>query len=280
MPDVTTTNAAATHATTVGPRAAQLRRAIGLQGIGGLILTASIFLPAIRGCGSVIVPAEEIVQSIGSIDSLKGWGYASWITLPYLVGLNLFASAVRRRRIEKAAPAPKDFVTPALLVVWIANPGIFLISDFEKWGSLTFWTDPDIIIVTGSALIMCFYLACGLRGHKGWSLSVRWCALALVLGWFGRWIVSDFQATFYGIWLTIAGTMAMLAGVVWEAAIRSILPWRSALWGLIRCKLEVRDLDQPYCWRCGYCLVGLTSHRCPECGTAFESGKTGVSTVS
>lgn len=279
MPDSTARDASAL-ANTPGPRVAKLRRAIALQGFGGLIVTATIFLPAVKGCGSPIVPAKEILDSIGSTSSLEGWGYASWILVPYLVGLNLCISAVRRRRTEKACSTPKDVVTPVLFGVWIATFGAFLVGNFKRWGSLSFWIDPAVIFFQGSTLIMCFYLSCGLRRHEGWPLSARWCALLLALAWFGCWIVFDIQSTSYGIWLSTAGTIAMLVGVVWEAAIRSILPWRSALWGLVRCKLEMRDLDQPYCRRCGYLLIGLSSRRCPECGTAFESGETRVSTVS
>jgi len=32
----------------------------------------------------------------------------------------------------------------------------------------------------------------------------------------------------------------------------------------------------PYCLQCGYCLIGLPSRRCPECGTEFTPEELGV----
>jgi len=270
----------AIHATTAGPRISRLRRAIAVQGLGGLVVAVTCFLPAVKGCSSPIVPLVEVVDTFGRGSSMKNWSGATWILMPYLFGLHLLVSAVRRRRAEKVCTVPKDFVTPVLLGIWVASVVGPLVDDFDDWGSVAFWTEPSLIMCVGGALIVCCYIACIAGRREGWPLSVRWCASLLMLVWFGVWIVTNFKATYYGIWLSTAGTIAMLVGVVWEAAIRSILPWRSALWGLVRCKLEMREMDQPYCRRCGYLLIGLTSRRCPECGTAFESGETYLSTGS
>jgi hypothetical protein len=32
----------------------------------------------------------------------------------------------------------------------------------------------------------------------------------------------------------------------------------------------------PYCLQCGYCLIGLPSRRCPECGRAFTPEELGI----
>lgn len=40
-------------------------------------------------------------------------------------------------------------------------------------------------------------------------------------------------------------------------------------WSLFRHPVD----SHPCCSQCGYRLYGLTSNRCPECGTAFQSGQ-------
>jgi rRNA maturation protein Nop10 len=36
------------------------------------------------------------------------------------------------------------------------------------------------------------------------------------------------------------------------------------------CRLRIRvQIEEPRCAQCGYLLYGLTSDRCPECGTAI-----------
>jgi hypothetical protein len=32
----------------------------------------------------------------------------------------------------------------------------------------------------------------------------------------------------------------------------------------------------PYCRTCGYCLIGLAEHRCPECGKPFDPSEMGL----
>jgi len=278
MPPSTATGAA-THTIAPGPRTTKLRRAIAMQGIGGLVVAVSCFLPAVKGCNSPVFPAVEVYDAIGGRKSLNDLCWATWVLVPYAVGLHLLISTVRRRRTERVCSVPRDSVTPILLGVWVASFVGLLIDDFSDWGSFAFWTQPTLMSCGASALFACFYLTCGMARREVWPLCIRWCALLLMLIWFGLWIVFAFKDTYYGIWLSTAGTLAMFVCVVWEAAIRSILPWRAALWGLVRCKLELRELDQPFCARCGYLLIGLTSRRCPECGTAFESGETRESRI-
>ena len=38
-----------------------------------------------------------------------------------------------------------------------------------------------------------------------------------------------------------------------------------------------RPLPGPYCRGCGYCVVGLSEARCPECGRPFTAAELGVS---
>jgi len=51
----------------------------------------------------------------------------------------------------------------------------------------------------------------------------------------------------------ICGFPIILIGFVWSVA-ASLRKW-------------LTPMKPGYCQSCGYCLFGLTSHRCPECGT-------------
>jgi hypothetical protein len=43
------------------------------------------------------------------------------------------------------------------------------------------------------------------------------------------------------------------------------------LWRLRSRLVNLREGDAPHCERCGYNLTGLTSGRCPECGSLLET---------
>lgn len=107
-------------------------------------------------------------------------------------------------------------------------------------------------------------------------LALRWYGGLLGLLWFGYWLVMDAGSTCYGLWISMLGAAAIVAGTFGEAKTRGGLGRRATLWRLLICGLRERDLDGPRCRQCGYLLIGLTVPRCPECGTAFDPGAQGL----
>lgn len=57
---------------------------------------------------------------------------------------------------------------------------------------------------------------------------------------------------------TTAASVAVVSGIALTLAV-----WCRRRWWPVR--------TEGFCVTCGYCLRGLTSSRCPECGTGFES---------
>jgi len=94
------------------------------------------------------------------------------------------------------------------------------------------------------------------------------------------WLIGDgFDGTYYGLWLSIVALILILISTQAEAQIRTRCSRKRTFWNLLRCRLELYDLDGPRCFGCGYLLVRLPSHRCPECGLEFDPAEHGMTSV-
>jgi hypothetical protein len=98
-------------------------------------------------------------------------------------------------------------------------------------------------------------------------LSLRLHVGLCCLLWFGMWWCES--QTYFGLWLSLLGSLAIATAAVGEASLRGHLPPRTAFFRLLICRVELLDLADPRCRSCGYLLHGLTEPRCPECGRQF-----------
>ena len=77
-----------------------------------------------------------------------------------------------------------------------------------------------------------------------------------------------------GVFIWVAGFWAMMAYLPLSTW-RALLPYCAGIVSLVAIfyfceKVVLLDRRAFTCKKCGYDLQGLTEHRCPECGTAFD----------
>ncbi|MFQ5489207.1 MAG: hypothetical protein ACE5GE_00685 [Phycisphaerae bacterium] len=119
------------------------------------------------------------------------------------------------------------------------------------------------------ALVSPLYWVRSLRCGPAGRVALRWYASMVCVIWFGSFLIAEPTSTFYGWWLSLAGSATMCLAAFAEARVLSAQSVVATLASLVTCRLALRSLDEPYCTKCGYLLVGLTLPRCPECGQAF-----------
>ncbi len=246
-----------------------------MQGFGGLVLAVSCLFPAIDGCGSPYVPVKEILEEIARTPtSFEDWMFIGWIGFPYLVGLAVCGIVIRWRSRPQQPIQCMGGSVVWLQIAWTAMviAGIALALLDESW---SIFEDPTVTIHAVVAVCSIVCVAAAHRNPLAGRLCVRWFAGLCCLIWFTGWFVEETasgSSTYYGLWLSMAGSMLIIAGAFQEAKLVSVTTPMETLLGLLTCRLRVVDPEEPRCAACGYLLQGLPTNRCPECGTPFESG--------
>ncbi len=249
-----------------------------IQGVGGLLLAVSFFLPAVDACNSNIVPAKEVWQFVtgGPVRSLGDWAITFlWFVAAYLFGLLTVVLAVRGYNVQRE-PGPGHGVAVALVlgavVVIVLAAALLELWDDLSTGRGIGWDLGTTIVIT-LALVSLVYGLRGLRMGPAGVLCVRWYVAVLCVLWFGYYLVTEPTDTRVGLWLSIAGAVVIILGAFQEARTRTDWASRRTLLALLTCRLKLFDVDGPRCGSCDYLLIGLTVPRCPECGQAVDLGE-------
>ena len=251
----------------------RLRRWRRVQAMGGFILLCSFFLPAVEACNSPFVPASEVRDFLeyGITDLGEGVWVFLFCIAAYLYGLLTCLVALRRRTRPVAAEKKAGLSIALLLgaVAVILAVGIII----EVMG------DPDVISLGGAAFMIAIAISCAywlrsVRMGAGGMLCLRWYTALCCTVWFMCWFVGG--DSMYGLWLSLAGSVIIAIGCFQEARLRSRLKAWPCAGRLLSSRLQLFDLGEPRCLRCGYLLYGLTTPRCPECGHPFSWEEYGI----
>ncbi len=262
----------------------RLRRWRALGGFGGLMLFSTFFMPAVKGCGSPVIPAEEALEHIEealddgftALDLLELLSVFTVFVAVYLFGLLVLIICLRGWRFRRASEKNLG-VSVAVLVGCLSVPlalyfaGI-LITQGVSWGRWDAWTVFFVVVTCVSPL----YLLRSIRMGTAGLLCLRWYAALCGLAWFGMFLIdAGFGGTYYGLWLSMASLILILVSTHGEARIRTRRTGLQTCWNLVRGRLQLHDLDGPRCFGCGYLLIGLPTNRCPECGREFNPAEYG-----
>lgn len=248
------------------------------------MLFSAFFMPSVKGCGSPVVPVEHTLERIGEImddgfsplDLLELLGIFTIYVAAYLFGLLVLIICVRGWRFRHASEKNLG-ISVAVLVGCLSIPLALylavLIWQGVPWGQWDAWAVFFAVVAAVSPL----YFLRSIRMGAAGLLCLRWYAALCGLAWFGAWLIDlGFKATYHGLWLSIVALILILVSTHAEARIRTRRSRKRTFWNLLRGRLQLYDLDGPRCFGCGYLLIGLPLHRCPECGSEFDPAEHGM----
>jgi len=241
------------------PRAAHLHKCDLLLWAGGLLLFVSMFFIAGYGpWGAEMSGYAALTWNWGFPDFL----YALPRVTPELIGAIVWIAAF----LANLSPSPNAktnqwrivaLTVGAIPIVWLATV-LWLRFTTAPPGQPTLgavWLTASISLFTSIALaIPVLLLKSDIRRNAGVhmvtaGLLLMWTSVNLV-----RALKSGSSLTTAGIgyWMHIGGLVLIFVAGVWEALMKSSAP-------------------SGHCATCGYNLAGLTSDKCPECGTNFRN---------
>lgn len=260
---------------TIGPTSAQAVRRRErfvrwrrVQALGGFVLACCFFLPAVEGCRAPVIPAEEVYDAFS--EGIESWPHL-WhlfavFLAAYVFGLLVCMIGLCAGEITRSDPIGIEVSIAVVLGIVVVGLLVVVL--------VVFVGDPAIVTQSLGFVLTTLVVLFSLRflhrtarlGAAG-LLHLRWYAALCCTAWFMLWLPGK---TYYGLWLSIVGSVAILVGATGEAAVRARTTWRPAIRLLLTSRAKLYDDDLPRCEQCGYILIGLTEQRCPECGLPFE----------
>lgn len=236
------------------------------QAIGGVLLAASFFMPAVESCNSPVIPAEDVYSFMREPSlNIAEWFFVFPVFMAaYLFGL---ATCVVMFRLRSTTIGGNNTAGRSISALSGATT-IAIVAMFVNEWSLSFLARfLDVVFVVAWIAFGLYWLRSLWKDVRG-RLCIRWCAAVYCVLWFGTHALES--KTYYGLWISLAGSIMIAVASILEAQILSGRGILSTLGRLLICRLELVDFGGPHCRTCDYVLVGLTSNRCPECGTLFE----------
>ncbi len=230
------------------------------------------FLPRAKPDVPVSEFLAEFTKSTPSVEGVLGCTFE--FLLPHLFGLICLLIAIRGMDFRLKVQSNLGKSIPVFFVVMLSVIGVGTLVELLRGvgsGDVVAY----LIALVVEVLLLLILIRC-FRSQSAGSLCARWM-LALLYFFYFLWFSSFiFEAPLYGNWVSLAGTALILLASFAEVQIRSGAGWLKCLWSLIRARVRLVDLEGSQCFECGYLLIGLRSHRCPECGLAFDPAEHGL----
>jgi hypothetical protein len=245
-----------------------------LHGFGGLVLFCTFFMPAVKGCNSPIVPFRDVCDMPSSWGSgLLEWAWVlAVLVAPYLFGLLCTIAAIQGFAAQSGERKRTGW--PAIVLFGIALLIVVSATIIEVLDQISGGSFPSIdfveLIFVAIITVSSFYYVRAIRRGGPAMLALRWYAALCCVLWFGFFFVEDFGSVCYGMYLSMAGSLMIVAGLFGEAQALLALGFRDTLKALLTCRMTIYDPARPTCVQCGYLLIGLPEPRCPECGKPFQ----------
>lgn len=251
----------------------------GLIALGGLLLAATFFMPAVQGCNAPIVPEEEVRELLASASPRSSTDFAQVFVMfvaAYLWGLLVAVAAVLR--LTRGSSGRHEYGWASFAILGLTGLLLFLIAvggllDGGGQGGLLELGVPLVVgLVVCPGVIVLQIRAIRRRDHRA-HLEHTFVAAVLVCIWFGWWLADSL----YGLRLSSVGSAMVLLGLVGESKVVTRRGWFDTLWRLMTCRLRDSDLPATACPGCRYDLRGCPEMRCPECGRPFMFAELGLS---
>lgn len=262
---------------------AQRQRAIpwrGLIALGGLLLAATFFMPAVPGCNAPIVPKDEVRELLASASTSSPKELSQVFVMfvaAYLWGLLVAIAAVLR--LVRGSSGRREYGWGSFSILGLTGLLLILLSIGELLGG-----GQGGLLEVGVPLVVGLVICGGLavlqiralrRRDRRACLAVAFLAAVIACIWFGWWLADSL----YGLQLAFVGSAMVLLGLVGEAKVVTRRSWLNTLWRLMTCRLRDSDLPATACPACGYDLRGSPALRCPECGRPFTFAELGLSST-
>ena len=161
----------------------RLRRWRRAQGLGGLMLAVSFFLPAVETCRSPDYPCQLLWECVGdfgntTIEELLFWPVV--LLGPYLFGLLSLLVAVRPiREAGDERGGPGSSIVVLLGVCAVLSLIAIVIGVVKGQGA-----DEDLWVATVFVAVSCVYWIRGVRGAFFGVLGIRWYASLCCILWY------------------------------------------------------------------------------------------------
>lgn len=251
----------------------------------GLLLAATIFLPAVPSCNSDVIPAAELASAVHSCTAWPlNWDAALWLLCgicaflsAYLAGFLLaFAALARLRGWHGCGRLAEKCLLGVLLYTAVIT------SFFFTWASARYGAPSAeeweiwLAYLVGPVVVL-LYLLAAWRYSGSRFLSYGFILCLWIFCWFGGWFVLVFDTVRYGLRLSFVASGLLLVAMVGEARAVTGQTWRRTLGQLLTARLAKPLELRGCCPKCDYFLYGLSEMRCPECGRVFRFEELGVS---
>lgn len=254
--------------------------------LGGLALAAGFLMP-VSSCLRKQVPLDH-VKWFTDVDPglmvLRYSGTNSYAlcvlneffvhVAPYLFGLLISLAAVARELQSGLFQRITRWTAFGVVTIGCISVIACTVDGTSRASGYMFQArGPDWLwFVLLPTLFLVHTLAAAWRGRRAY-----WChafvGLIGLLAWGAKWVGRD--SSLYGIYVSFGACILLLVATLGEAAVLTNQGVHLVVWQLLTCRLA-DDRREPYCPRCGYCLLFLPERRCPECGRPFTLREIGV----
>lgn len=194
------------------PERVPLARWRSTASLGGLLLACTIFMPALKACDQVIVPAHDLAQQLASAEpraSVAGLrGFAGTVVVylaPYLFGALAAAAALGRHWRARWA----GLFAWGAFAVGATVLSITLVAVSLRIGETWPWA---IAVLSGGG-----YVASSLRLRHHAPLRATMALSGCCVLWFSFWSMTG--DALYGVWLSAVAAVALLAGTIGEGRV-------------------------------------------------------------
>ncbi len=254
--------------------------------LGGLVLAAGFLMP-ISSCIKGLVPAKHVRWFMEQDPEYMVFGFSGTDSYalcilneffvhvaPYLFGLVIAMAAFARGRQSNRFQRLTSWAVLCVALLGCISVILCAADGTSRSSGYMFRTRGadgfKFILLPG--LLLAYSLLAAWRARRA-----NWCyafvGLIGLLAWGAKWIGRD--QSLYGMYVSYGACIVLLISTLGEAAVLTNQGVHRVVWQLLTCRLA-EDQSEPYCTRCGYCLLFLTEQRCPECGRSFTLAEIGA----